>query len=116
VVLPGTGVENDADLLFSDRAVWAAQGLEGEIPRTADLYRLVADERAEMARFIAATHALANAPIWLVGPGPAIDAVLATVPQSARGIAGAVVTSVTSSAGTCSESVFYTDPGNGAAP
>jgi len=78
---------------------------------------LVADQHAALARLVASAHALADAPIWLVGAGPIIDAALAAAPQRGRGpVSGVVVTSVTSSSGSCSESVLYSDPGTGAVP
>jgi hypothetical protein len=87
------------------------------MPLSTDIIRLVADEQAAMARLVASAHALANAPVWLVGPGPLIDAALASDPQSERGpISGFIVTSVTSNTGSCSESFLYSDPGTGAAP
>jgi hypothetical protein len=86
------------------------------MPQPEEIYRLVADQQAAMARLVASAHALADAPIWLVGAGPTIDAALAA-PQRGRGpVSGVVVTSVTSSSGSCSESVLYSDPGTGAAP
>ena len=68
------------------------------------------------AQLVASAHALANAPIWVVGPGPVIDAALGA-PQLGRGeVSGVVMTSVASGAGNCSESFFYSDPGTGAPP
>jgi len=85
------------------------------MPQPADLYRLVADQQAALVPLVASARALANAPIWVVGPGPVIDATLAA-PQLGRGVSGLVTTSVTSDAGSCSESFFYFDPGTGAPP
>ena len=102
------------DGLARDPALWTAQGFDVVIPQPADIYRLVADQQAELARLVASAHALADAPIWVVGPGPVIDAALA--PQFGRGVSGVVMTSVTSGAGSCSESFFYADPGTGAPP
>ena len=84
-------------------------------PQPADIYRLVADQQAALAQLVASAHARADAPIWVVGPGPVIDAALAA-PQFGRGVSGVVMTSVTSGAGSCSESFFYSDPGTGAPP
>ena len=87
------------------------------MPQPEEIYRLVADQHAALARLVASAHALADAPIWLVGAGPIIDAALAAAPQRGRGpVSGVVVTSVTSSSGSCSESVLYSDPGTGAGP
>jgi len=111
VFLPG-----DDEALARDPALWTAQGLDVVMPRPVDLYGLVVDQRAAMARLIATAHALADAPVWLAGPGSLIDAALA-VPQLPGGaVSGVVMTSVTSNAGSCSESFFYFDPGNGALP
>jgi hypothetical protein len=85
------------------------------MPQPAAIYRLVADQQAALARLVASAHALADAPIRVVGPGPVIDAALAA-PQSGGGVSGVVTTSVTSAAGSCSESFFYSDPGTGAPP
>jgi hypothetical protein len=103
------------DRLARDPALWAAQGFDVVMPQTADVYRMVADQRAALAQLVASAHALADAPIWVVGPGPLIDAALAA-PQLGRGVSGVVMTSVTSGAASCSESFFYSDPGTGAPP
>lgn len=104
------------DTLPRDPALWTAQGFDVVMPQPADIYRLVADQQAALAQLVASAHALANAPIWVVGPGPVIDAALAA-PQLGRGeVSGVVMTSVASGAGSCSESFFYSDPGTGAPP
>ena len=103
------------DNLGSDPGLWTAQGFDVVMPQPADIYRLVADQRAALARLVSSAQALADAPIWIVGPGPVIDAALAG-PQLGRGVSGVVMTSVTSGAGSCSESFFYSDPGTGAPP
>jgi hypothetical protein len=103
------------DRLARDPALWTAQGFDVVMPQTADIYRMVADQRAALAQLVASAHALADAPIWVVGPGPLIDAALAA-PQFGRGVSGVVMTSVTSGAASCSESFFYSDPGTGAPP
>jgi hypothetical protein len=111
VFLPGN------DFLVRDPALWAAQGFDVVTPQPADLYQLVADQQAALARLVASAHELADAPVWLVGPGPAVEAALGSTPQFGRGgISGAVVTSVSSNTGSCSESMIYIDPGNGAPP
>jgi hypothetical protein len=81
----------------------------------ADIFGMIADQQAALAQLVASAHALADAPVWVVGPGPVIDAALAA-PQLGRGVSGVVMTSVTSGAGSCSESFFYSDPGTGAPP
>jgi hypothetical protein len=117
VFLPSIGTTGGGEILAGDPALWTAQGFDVVMPPPTDIYRLAADEQAAMARLVASAHALADAPVWLVGPGPLIDAVLASEPQFGRGpISGVVMTSVTSNSGSCSESFFYSDPGTGAAP
>ena len=103
------------DSLARDPGLWTAQGFDVVMPQPADIYRLVADQRAALARLVASAHALADAPIWVVGSGPVIDAALA-VPRSGGGVSGVVMTSVASGTGSCSESFFYSDPGTGAPP
>jgi hypothetical protein len=103
------------DSLARDPGLWTAQGFDVVMPQPADIYRLVADQRAALARLVASAHALADAPIWVVGSGPVIDAALAA-PQSGGRVSGVVMTSVASGAGRCSESFFYSDPGTGAPP
>jgi hypothetical protein len=103
------------DNLARDPGLWTAQGFDVVMPQPADIYRLVADQQAALAQLVASAHALADAPIWVVGPGPVIDAALAA-PQLGRGVSGVVMTSVTSGAGSCSESFLYSDPGTGALP
>ena len=67
-----------------------------------------------LQQLLASARALADAPIWLVGLGPAIESAM---PRLEPGqLAGVVVASVTSNAGSCSRSVFYTNSGNGAEP
>jgi hypothetical protein len=103
------------DTLPSDPTLWTAQGFDVVMPPPADIYRLVADQQAALTQLVASANALANAPIWVVGPGPVIDAALAA-PQFGRGVSGVVMTSVASGVGSCSESLFYSDPGTGAPP
>ncbi len=103
------------DNLARDPGLWTAQGFDVVMPQPADIYRLVADQQAALARLVASAQTLADAPIWVVGPGPVIDAAL-TAPQFGRRVSGVVMTSVTSGAGSCSESFFYSDPGTGAPP
>jgi hypothetical protein len=109
VMLPG------ADGLARDRALWAAQGFGVVMPPPGDLVRLVADQQAAVERLLASARTLANAPIWVIGPGPLIDAALAA-PQFGRGVSGVVMTSVSSGNGSCSESFLYEDSGTGAPP
>jgi hypothetical protein len=115
VFLPAMGPVSKEDVLARDPILWAAQGFDVVMPQAADIYRMVTNQRAALAHLVASAHALADAPIWLVGPSSAIGAALAAAPQRGR-VSGVVVTSVTSSTGNCSESVFYSDPGTGAPP
>jgi hypothetical protein len=105
VLLPGE------DGLARDPALWEAQGFDVVMP-PADIYRLAAYQQAALARLVASAEALANAPVWLVGPSRTIEA---AIPQ-VGGISGAVMTSVGSNTGSCSESFSYFDPGTGAPP
>jgi hypothetical protein len=102
------------DSLARDPALWTAQGFDVVMPEPADMYRMVADQQDALARLVASAHALANAPVLVVGPGPVIDAALAVPARG--GVSGVVMTSVTSGSGSCSESFFYSDPGTGAPP
>jgi hypothetical protein len=107
VFLPG------ADVVASDPALWAAQGFDVVTPRPADIYRLVADEQAAMTRLIASAEAMANAPIWLVGPSQVIET---ASPQTGGRVSGFIVTSETTPTYSCSESFSYYNPGTGAPP
>ena len=84
------------DSLARDPALWTAQGFDVVTPHPADIYRLVADRQAALAQFVASAHALAHAPVWVVGPGPIIDADLAA--PFGRGVSGVVMTTVASGA------------------
>jgi len=112
VMLPGPGAG-----LAADPGLWAAQGFDVVTPSPAALYRLAADREAAFDRLIDQAEALADAPIWLVGPNPAITAALSSLPpQSAGQVSGIVMTSAASGAQTCSETMTYTVAGNGSAP
>lgn len=98
-------------------SLWADQGLGVVTPRIADV--LSAQEReADLAlrRMLAYARAMADAPIWLVGPGPEIRAALEQLPLGTGKVSGVVMTSVSSPAGTCSETVVYSSPGAGGLP
>src|SRR3984893_6229132 len=103
------------DSLARDPGLWTAQGFDVVMPQPGDIYRLVADQQAALARLVGSAHALADAPIWVVGSGPVIDAAL-VAPRSGGGVSGVVMTSVASGTRSCSESFFYSDPGTGANP
>jgi hypothetical protein len=111
VFVPGTQTVGSDDLLIGDPALWTAQGFEVVMP---DIAQLIADRRAALERLVISARALADAPIWLVGPGPAIEAAMPELPRGQ--VSGVVVTSVTSDAGSCSRTVFYSNPGTGAEP
>jgi hypothetical protein len=107
VFLPG------ADVVASDPALWEAQGFDVVMPQPTDIYRLVADQEAAMARLIASAEATANAPIWLVGPSQVIET---AIPQAGDRVSGIIVTSAGSPTFSCSESFSYYNSGTGAPP
>lgn len=112
VMLPGPG-----DMLAADPQLWAAQGVAVVAPPASQLYRIVADQEAAAAQLVAQARAIADAPIWLMGRDPAIEAAMAAMPAAAAGqVSGLVVTSTASGAGTCSERMIYSYSGNGAPP
>jgi len=102
------------DVVTGDPALWVAQGFDVVMPRLLWSDRLIADQQAAVERLLVSAQALADAPIWLVGPGPALEGVM---PQIGPGqVSGVVVTSVTSNAGSCSRTMYYSNPGTDAAP
>lgn len=110
VMLPGPG-----DLPTANPQLWAAQGFDVVAPSPAEVYRIAADQQAAVAQLIAQARALADAPVWLVGSDPAIEAAMAGLPPAGTGrISGVVVTSASSGAGTCSEEMTYSYSGRGA--
>ena len=112
VFLPGS--PQFSDIVTRDPALWAAQGFDVVMPRPVWTERFIADEQAALARLLASAQALADAPIWLVGPSPTIEAVM---PQLGPGqVSGVVVTSVISNTGSCTRTMYYSDPGTGAEP
>jgi hypothetical protein len=64
------------------------------MPRPADSNRQAADQQAALAQLVASAHALAAAPVWVVGPGPVIDAAVAAPRLGRGGVSGVVMTSV----------------------
>jgi hypothetical protein len=104
VVLPGAGT------FGSDPALWTSEGLAIVLPPPSALYPLVA------AQELASARRLADAPIWLLGPGPEIEAALAAPRRGREQVSGVVVTSSGGDAGICRESFSYFDPGTGAKP
>ena len=103
-----------SDVATSNPGLWAAQGFDVVMPRPLWADRLIADQQAAVVRLVASAQALADAPIWLIGPNPTIEAVM---PQLGSGqVSGVVVTSVTSTAGGCTRTMYYSNPGTGAEP
>ncbi len=111
-MLPGPG-----EMVTSSPQLWADQGFDVVTPTPAEFYRYTADREAAAARLIAQAQALADAPVWLVGPNPAMEAAMASMPSCGPGqVSGVVVTSTSTGAGTCREQMVYSYSGNGAAP
>ena len=108
VMLPGAG-----GVMTASPQLWAAQGFDVVTPTPAEVYRMAEDEERAMARLIASAEAMADAPIWLVGPGQVIET---AIPATGGRVSGVIVTSETTPAYSCSESFFYRDPGTGAPP
>jgi len=105
------GMVELGNVATGDPALWAAQGLDVVMPRSPWTERPIADQQATVERLLASAQALADAPVWLVGPSAAIKAVM---PQLGPvQVSGVVVTSVTSNAGSCSRTMYYSSPGNG---
>ncbi len=112
VLMTGPG-----DLLTADPALWAAQGFDVVTPSPSEPYQFAAGQTAALDRLIDMARAMADAPIWLVGPNPAIEAAMAGAPMASPGqVSGVVMTSVASGTGTCSERMTYSYSGNDAAP
>lgn len=110
VMLPGPG-----DSVTANPQLWAAQGFDVVTPTPLQISQMVADQQAAAARLIAEAQAMADAPVWIVGPNPAIEATMASLPRGGPGqVAGIVVTSTSSATGTCSERMVYSYSGNGA--
>ncbi len=84
VVLPGAGA------LGGDPALWTREGSPSSSAATA-LYQAAAQEAA-LAQEMAAARRLANAPIWLLGPSPEIEAALAAPGSGSDQVSGFVVT------------------------
>lgn len=107
VFLPGAGS------VASEPALWQDQGFDVVMPQPADTYRMVADEQAAMARLIASAEAMANAPVWLVGPSQVIEA---AIPETGGRVSGVIMTSEATPTFSCSQSFSYYNPGTGAPP
>jgi hypothetical protein len=109
VILPGSG-----GMLPDNPQLWTGQGLDVVAPPASDIYQIAAGQEAAAARLIAEAQTLANAPIWLVGPNPAIEAAMASLPGGSGQVSGVVVTATNSGVGTCSERMVYSYSGHGA--
>ena len=110
VMLPGPG-----DVITANPQLWTAQGFDVVTPTPSEFYRFAAEQERAAARLIAQAEALADAPIWVVGPNPAIETAMVSLPAGASGqVSGVVVTSTSSGAGTCSERMIYSYSGSGA--
>jgi hypothetical protein len=104
-------------MMTSNPQLWAGQGFDVVAPTPSEIERIAAEQQAAAARLIAQAQALADAPIWLVGANPTIEAALAAMPRSGSGrVSGVIVTSTASGAGTCSERMVYSYSGNRTAP
>lgn len=98
-------------------SLWADQGLGVVTPRITDV--LLNEEReADLAlrRMLAYARAMADAPIWLVGSAPEVRSALERLPAGRGTVSGIVITSVSSPAGTCSQTVVYSNRGVGGVP
>jgi hypothetical protein len=111
VFLPAMPSAASDDLLIRNPSLWAAQGFDVVIP---DIAQLIADRQAALQRLVASARRVADAPIWLVGSGPAVEAAMPELPPGQ--VSGVVVTSVTTGAGSCSRTVYYSSAGAGAEP
>jgi hypothetical protein len=109
VMLPGPG-----DVITANPQLWTAQGFDVVTPTPSEFYRFAAEQERAAAQLIAQAETLADAPIWVVGPNPAIETAMASLPAGASGqVSGLVVTSTSSGAGTCSERMIYSYSGHG---
>jgi hypothetical protein len=111
VFVPGAQMVGSEDRLTRDPSLWAAQGFGVVIP---DIAQMIADRQAALESLVMSARRLADAPIWLVGSGPTIEAAMPRLPPGQ--VSGVVVTSMISGAGSCSRTVFYSNPGTGAEP
>jgi hypothetical protein len=110
VLLPGAGA------FGVDPALWASQGIDVVIPPQTGFGQLAAAQQDALAQMMASARRLADAPIWLLGPSPEIEAALAAPGSGRQQVSGIVVTASGPAAGICTESFSYFDPGTGAKP
>ena len=114
VFVPGMNALTRDDFPSGDPALWAAQGFDVVVPQPSWSTRPIDDQEAALERLLASARSLADAPIWLVGPGTAIEAAM---PRLGPGqVSGVVVTSVTSNAGSCTRTMYYSNSGAGTEP
>jgi hypothetical protein len=103
--------------MSTDARLWAAQGFDVVAPSPPEIYQIAADQQAAVVRLIAQAQAIANAPVWLMGPNLVVEEAMAAMPPSGPdGVSGVVVTSTTSGVEACSERMTYSYSGNGAPP
>jgi hypothetical protein len=108
VMLPDAG-----EMMTANPQLWAAQGLDVVTPTPAEINQLVTDQERAMAQLIAEARALADAPVWLVGPSTVIETAMGSLAPGGH-VSGVVVTSTNSGVRTCSEEMTYTYSGSGA--
>lgn len=116
VFLPGVAGADAFGLDGVPPGLWTSQGLGVVMPRITDaMLAEQADMDREIRGMLAQARAVANAPLWLVGPGPQIQQALETLPAGA-GVSGVVMTSMSGPSGTCSRTVTYSSRAGGAPP
>ena len=109
VMLPGSG-----GMMTADPRLWTAQGFDVVTRSPGEIEHIAANQDAAMTHLIAQAQTMADAPVWLVGANPAIEAAISGTPMAGPGqVSGVVITSTTSGAGTCSERMIYSYSGNG---
>lgn len=112
VMLPGP-----QDMLTADPQLWTALGFDVVTPSPAEMYRIAADQQGVVAQLISQARAIADSPVWVIGPNPAIEAAMAALPANGgEPVAEVVVTSMMNGNATCSERMVYSYSGNGVAP
>ena len=107
VVLPGAAPPQS--VAVPGPALWPSADLTAMMPVA--MARLIAGQQAALARLATAAERLAAA------PDRALETALTQEPRLNAGPAsGVVMTAITTGQGSCSESLTYSYPGNGAAP
>jgi len=106
-------------VVLPDPALWASHGFDIVTAPPAAFGELAAAEEAAFGQMLASARRLADAPIWLLGPSPEIEAALAALGPGGPGreqVSGVVVTGSGPMTAACSESFSYFDPGTGEKP